>query len=222
MGHAAQVTAQSHAADVEAQLHALLDALVNDTAHQGDKDTLGLVLLHQLHALLSGGGSADDDSHAGDVPGNQRHAQLTDLGVGEVAHDGLLVGAAAVGGPLHQLDHLGGQGGSDAGGENILGAVVAGHEILDGGLQGLLGLAHGGHLPAGHGVEAGQAGGGIAKGSGGFGPQFGQGLVHGLDRKSVHFVVAGENSLEQCLHLTYHSLRLLSARIFIFQRPFLP
>ena len=96
VGHAAQVAAQGHAADVEAQLHALLDALVDDAAHQGDKDTLGLVLLHQLHALLSGGGGADDHSHAGDVPGDQGHAQLTDLGVGEVAHDRLLIGAAAV------------------------------------------------------------------------------------------------------------------------------
>ena len=211
MGHAAQITAQGHAADVEAQLHALLDALVNDTAHQGDKDTLGLVLLHQLHALLSGGGSADDDSHAGDVPGNQRHAQLTDLGIGEVTHDRLLIGAAAVGGPLHQLDHLSGQSGGHTGGEDILGAVVAGHEILNGGLQGLLGLAHGSHLLAGHGIEAGQAVCGVAKGSGGVGAQLGDGLVNGLDRKSIHFVVTGENSLEQCLHLTFHSLRLLSA-----------
>ena len=58
VGHAAQVVAQGHAADVEAQLHAGGHALVDDAAHQGDEDALGLVLLDQSHALLSGGGRA--------------------------------------------------------------------------------------------------------------------------------------------------------------------
>ena len=196
MGHAAQITAQGHVADVEAQLHTLLHTLVDDAAHQGDEDALGLVLLDQGRALLGGGSRADDDRHAGDVPGDQGHAQLTDLGVGEVTHDGLLVGGAAGHGVLHQLDHLGGQGGGHAGGEDVLGAAVAGHKALDLILQGGLGLAHGADLLPGQRVEAGQGVGGVAEGGGGVGAQLGHGLVHGLDRQGIHLVVAGENALE--------------------------
>ena len=188
--------AQGHVADVEAQLHALLHALVDDAAHEGDEDALRLVALDQLHALLGGGSRADDDCHAGDVPGDQGHAQLTDLGVGEVAHDGVLIGGAVGHGVLHELNDLRGEGGGHAGGENILGAAVAGHESLDLVFQGGLGLAYGAHLLAGHGVEAGEGVGGVAKDGGGVGAQLCHGLVHRLDRQSIHLVVSGENALE--------------------------
>ena len=58
-----------------------------------------------------------NDTEAGD----QGHAQLADLGVGEMAHDGVLIGGAAGHGVLHELNDLRGEGGGHAGGENILG-----------------------------------------------------------------------------------------------------
>jgi len=85
--------------------------------------------------------------------------------------------------------------------DDVLGEVVAGHEGLNGVLQGVLDLAHGGDLAAGHGIQAGQAAiGGITEGNRGVRAQLFHGLGHGLLRQSVHTVIAVENSLEQCFH----------------------
>ena len=113
-----------------------------------------------------------------------------------MTHDGLLIGAAIVGGPLHQLDDLGRQSGSDTGGKDVLGALIAGHKLLDGSLQSFLSLTDGSDLLAGHGVQAGQAVSGITESGGSICTQLGNSLINCLDSQSVHSVVTGENAIK--------------------------
>src|SRR5699024_1461564 len=107
-----------------------------------------------LHSLFRGGGGADHDHEAGDVAGDQGHAQFTDLGVGEVAVVmGALIGGGRAG-VLAGLDHLGGDGGAHAGGVDGVGAGRPAHHglaVLTGGLD----VAHGGDLLADVGRDAG-------------------------------------------------------------------
>ena len=101
--------------DGEAHRNAHLDCLLDDAADEEDEDAAGLIALDGLDCLFLGRSRADHDHEAGDITGDQRNAQFTDLGVGEVA---VVVGAfvRSVGlDILAGFDHLGGDGGADAG-----------------------------------------------------------------------------------------------------------
>lgn len=114
MDHRGHVTPERHHTDVVAGLIALFLKLVDDAAHQGHQDALALVALHQFHSLVSGGSGAQDDRHAGNVAGNQGHAQVPDEGVGHMAVAGSLVGRSAVQ-ILQNLNELSAQGSGHAG-----------------------------------------------------------------------------------------------------------
>lgn len=86
MDNGLHFVAQRHHADVLAQLHAGVEAVLDGVAGEGDQDTLRLVGLGQSHGLGGVFRAADDNGNAGDVAGNQRHAQITDEGVGQVTH----------------------------------------------------------------------------------------------------------------------------------------
>ncbi len=128
--------AQGHYADVFAQLHAGVVAVLDGIAGQGHQNALSLVGLGQGHGLGGVLRAADDDGHTGDIACDQRHAQVPDEGVGQVAHFRLLVGSGAME-VLEGFQELGAQSGSNAAVKGVLEALVAGHHALDGGHGGL-------------------------------------------------------------------------------------
>ena len=159
--------------------------------------TLGLIGLDQLSTLLSSGSGTDDNSNTGDVLGNQGNTQLTNLSVGEVAGEGLLIGVVTtIDSPLASLDDLGSSSSSDTGGEDILRTVVTSHDALDNGLQHLLGLTQGGDLLAGHCINARQGVCGIMEANGSICAQLGDRLINYLDSQAVYGIVTVENALK--------------------------
>ena len=85
MADGPDVLAHGNHTDGEAHGHALLHGLLDDAADQEDEDTAGLIALDGLHSLFRRGSGADHDDEAGDIAGDQGHAQFTDFGVDEVA-----------------------------------------------------------------------------------------------------------------------------------------
>ena len=123
--------------------------------------------------------------------------QGTDLRVGEVAVI-LAVGGgirSGIAGVLAGLDHLGGDGGADAGGEDVLGLVLAGHHGLDVG-QRFLQLADGGDLLADVGIDAGEVVGGLRHFHGGGLAQLRNEGVHVGLGLGKHLIRASENSVK--------------------------
>ena len=194
MDDGGHVLAQGYDADIVAGLVALFGQLIDDTAHQGHQDALALVALHQLHGLIGRGSGAQDDGNAGDVAGDQGHAQIPDEGVGHMAVAGQLVGRSAVD-VLQNLDELGAQGGGHAGHKGVVQTVVPGHEGLHHTQSGLQ-FAQGAHLHAGDGVVAGQAVGGVGEGHGLRLAVLGNGIVNGGFSEAVYGIVAAENSFK--------------------------
>ena len=195
VAHGPDILAHGDDADVEVHGHAALDQLVNDAADQEHEDTAGLVALDGLQRFLLGGSGADHDHEAGDIAGDQRHAQGTHLGIGEVA---VVVGAGigiGVAGILAGLDHLGGDGGANAGGEDVLGLILAGHHGLHVG-QGVAQLAQGGDLLAQIGVNAGQVVGRVRHLHGSGLAQLGNDGVDLCLRLGKHLVGASEYSVK--------------------------
>ena len=141
-----------------------------DAADEGDENALRSdSTWHRADSLLGGGGrAADDNGNAGDVAGDQRHAQITDDGVGQVARSRLrLIGrrrraryfSASIN-SAHRADAYAGL--SKASWRRWL----AGHHGLDGRPIACLQLAEGGDLHAGDAVVAGQAVSGAGEGHG--------------------------------------------------------
>ena len=56
-------------------------SLLDDAADQEDEDAAGLIALDGLDGLFRGGSRPDHDDEAGDIAGDQRHAQLAHFGV---------------------------------------------------------------------------------------------------------------------------------------------
>ena len=141
--------------DGEAHLEVLGNELLDDAADEEDEDAAGLIALDGFDGLFHRGSRPDHDDEAGNITGDERHAQLAHFGVCEVA----VVGGALIGrfaaGVLTGLDDLRGDRGGDAGGEDGGGAVLAGHQGADVGHRGLE-LAEVGHLLAQIGINAGK------------------------------------------------------------------
>ena len=196
MDDALHLVAQRHHADVGAGLVAGLGQLTDALAGDGDQDALALVALHQRNHFLGGVGLAQDNGNAGNIAGNQRHAQLTHEGVGQVAALGSLVGSCAMD-VLQSFQELCAQSGSDAGFKSVVQTVVPSHLGLDGSHSGLH-LAQGGDLFAGNCVVAGQAVGGVGEGHGLALAVLGDGFVNGGYGTVVVVVVTAENSFKKC------------------------
>ena len=196
VAHGPDVRAHGDDAHVEVHVEAGFHELVDDAADQEHEDAARLIALDGLNGLLHAGGGADHDREAGDVAGDEGNAQGTHLGVGEVAVvDGALIGVLAAG-ILAGLDDLGGDGGADAGGEDVLGLVVARHHRAHSG-EGGLQLAQGGDLDAEVRVETRQIVGGVGQLHGCVFTQLGN---HGVDvgfRLEIHLVGASEYSVKQ-------------------------
>ena len=88
--------AQRNDTQLQAHLHAALGTLLDAVAHQEGQDALGLVVLHHADHIGSVVGLTQHHSHAGDVAGDQGHAQVPDEGVGQVAELGLTIFCGAV------------------------------------------------------------------------------------------------------------------------------
>ena len=140
---------------VGAGLIAQLRTLVHDAAYQRYQDTLCLIALHQVHALLRGGSRSQDNSYARDVAGYQRHAQLTDDSIRQMAVAGFLIGLRPVD-VFQNFNELGAQRGSYTGHERVIQTFFPGHQGLYH-TQGILQFTQGRHLGAGDCVIAGQA-----------------------------------------------------------------
>ena len=188
--------AQRHHADVLAQLHAGVEAVLDGVAGEGDQNTLCLIGLGQSHSLGGVFRAADDNGNAGDVAGDQRHAQITDEGVGQVAHFRLGIRLRAVQ-VLQRFQKLGAQSGCNAAFKGVVEAVVAGHLGLDG-VHGGLHLTQSGDLHAGDAVVTGQA-------VSGAGERYrlafavsSDGLINGGYSTGVVVVVAAKNSFKKC------------------------
>ena len=179
MDHALGLQAQGAHADIGAGLVARVGQLLAALTGQGDQDALALIGLDQRDGLLGIVSAADDNGHAGDIAGDQGHAQLTDEGVGQVTQQGLLIGGRAVD-VLQRLQELRAQGGGDAGLEGIVQPVV------------------GGDLFAGHCVVAGQAVSGVGEGHAFALAVLGDGAINGGYGTVVIVVVTAKNSVKKC------------------------
>ena len=67
-----------------------------NAAYERYEDTLCLITLHQSHCVLFSGSASKDNCHAGDIAGNQRHAQLTDGRICQMSIKGLFVRSRSV------------------------------------------------------------------------------------------------------------------------------
>ena len=72
------IVPQGHDAELQAHLDAALGALVDDLADQEGQNALGLVVLDDGDDIRRIVRLAQHDSHAGDIPRDQRDAQRTD------------------------------------------------------------------------------------------------------------------------------------------------
>ena len=96
MDYRGYILAQGDYTHIGSGVHAGLSHLIADTAYQSYQDTLCLIGFYQIHAFLYGGSGTQDNSYARDVSGYQRHTQLTDYSVRQMAVQRLLIGSRAV------------------------------------------------------------------------------------------------------------------------------
>ena len=85
MDHGGDVVSQGDHTQIQAHLHAAGDDLVNDLTHQEGHQALVLVLPDHLHHVVGIVRLAQHHGYAGDVAGDQGHAQRPDDGVGHEA-----------------------------------------------------------------------------------------------------------------------------------------
>ena len=185
--------------DGEAHGQARLDGLLNNAADQEHENAAALIALDGLNGFFRGRSRPDHDDEAGDIAGDQRHAQLTDFRVGEMA---VIVGAFVRRFGLDVLaclDHLRGDGGADAGLEDGVGARLAEHHGLHIG-QRVLQFADVRDLLADVGIDTGQEVGGGGHGQRGVAANLCNDLVDFFFGLREHLVGAVEDSFKQCLH----------------------
>ena len=172
------VVAQRHHPQLQTHLHALVQGLLDAVADHEGHDALGLIILDYLGHVGGIVGLAQDHGHAGDVAGDQGHAQGADDGVGNEADAGILGVGIAAAHILQTLDDLGAHGGGKAGVQRLAQVVLIGDQALE--------HAHaGGQIPqsldlyAGGGVNGGEEVGGVGKGDRGVGAMLGNGVIDG-------------------------------------------
>ena len=194
--------------DGEAHGKTGLDSLLDDAADQEHEDTAGLIALDGLNRFLGRRSRPDHDDEAGDIAGDKGNAQLTHFRVGEVA---VVVGALIRGlglDVLAGLDHLGGDGGADAGLEDGVRARLAEHHGLHVG-QRILQLAGRGDLLADVGIDTGAEISGGGKRQGSVAADFSHDLVNFFLGLGEHLVRAVEDAFKQCLHCGFIPFRFI-------------
>ena len=196
MDHGLHLHAQRHHADVFTGLVTGVPQLLHALAGEGHQNALTLVLLHEGNGLGRVISAADDNGNTGDVAGNQRHAQIPDEGIGQMAQFRLGVGSGAVN-VLQRFQKFGAQGGRNTGVKAVLQPVSVGAHGLDG-RHGGLHFAEIGDLLAGNGVVAGEAVSGVGEGHGFALAVSGNCFVDGGDGTGIVVVAASEDSVKKC------------------------
>ena len=205
--HGGHVVAQGHHAEFQAQLHAGLGALLDDVADQEGHDALGLVVLDHLRHVRRIVRLAQHHGHAGDVAGDQRHAQGTDDGIGHEADAGFVgVGVAALD-VLQALDDLRPHGGGQAGVQCVAQLRLVRDQALQHAHAGGQ-VAQRGHLDAGSGVDGRKEVGCIREGYLFIRAVFFDRGVHRALGQAGHRVGTGKDQISQCAHAFIASKRI--------------
>ena len=113
-----------------AHVQACFHTLVNNAAYQSHQDTLCLIALHQSHCVFFGRSASEDNSHARDIAGNQRHAQLTDGCICQMSVKRLLIRSCTVD-VFQYFDKLCTERCSHAAHKCIVQSLFSGHERFD-------------------------------------------------------------------------------------------
>ena len=187
---AGNVVAQGHHPQLQAHLHALAQGLLNAVPDHEGENALGLVVLHHLGYVGGAVRLADDHGHAGDVAGDQGHAQGADHGVRHKADAGVLSVGVRAAHVLQSLDDLRAHGGGKARVQGLSDVVLAGNQALE--------YVHAGgqipqrlHLHACGGVDGGEEVGGVRKGNRGVSAVLGNGILDGPLGQARHSVGTG-------------------------------
>ena len=128
--HGGHIVSQGHHAHFKTHLHAAFGALLDDVAHQEGHDALGLIVLDDLGHILGGVGLAQHHGHAGDIAGDQGHAQGADDGIGHEADAGVIgigLGAVYI---LEAFENLRAHSGGETGVERLGEILLIGDEAL--------------------------------------------------------------------------------------------
>ena len=167
MDDGGHVMSQRNDTQLQTHLDAALGALLDDVAHHEGHDALALVVLDHLNNVLGIVRLAQHNGHAGDIAGDQRHAQRTDDGIGHEAdagNRGLLIGILRFG-KLQTLKDLGADSGGQTGVERLAQILLIGDEALEHAHAGGQ-IAQGLDLDAGGGVDGGEEIRGVREGNG--------------------------------------------------------
>ena len=149
------VMAQGDDTELQAHLHTGLSALLDDIAHQEGHDALGLVVLNHLANLGGGVSLAENHGNAGNIAGDQGHAQGADDGIGDKAYTGFTgIGVAALY-VLEALNDFRAHGGGKTGVQRLTQVLLIGNQRFKHAHAGGQ-VAQGLHLYAGSGVDGGE------------------------------------------------------------------
>ena len=142
-------------AEFQPHLDAAFGALLNDIADHEGHDTLGLIILDDLHDIGGIVRLAEHDGDAGDIARDERDTEGTDDGVGDKADAGVgFIGVAALD-ILQALEDLRADGGGKTSVERLSEILLIGDKALenaDAGGQ----IAELGDLHAGGGIDGGE------------------------------------------------------------------
>ena len=191
--------AQGHHAELQAHLHALLQGLLDALADHKGEDALGLVVLDHLGHVLGIVRLAQHHGHAGDVSGDQGHAQGTDDGIGHEPDAGVPGVGIAAAHVFQALDDLRAHGGGKARVQGRADVVLIGDEALQNAHAGGQ-VAQGLHLHAGSGIDGGEEVGGVREGHRRIRAVLGDGVVDGPLGQARHGVGTAIDQISQSAH----------------------
>ena len=200
MNNAGHVMAQGHHAKLQAHLHALLQGLLDALADHKGEDALGLVILDHIGHVLGIVRLAQHHGHAGDVPGDQGHAQGTDDGIGHEPDAGVFGVGFAAAHVFQSLDDLRAHGGGKARVQGRADVVLIGDEALQNAHTGGQ-VAQGLHLHAGSGVDGGEEVGGVGESHRRIRAVLGDGVVDGSLGQARHGVGTAIDQISQSAHM---------------------
>ena len=193
------IVAQRHHAELQAHLHAALNRLIDHVADQEGEQALGLVVLDDVYCIGGIVRLAQHHGHAGDVAGDQRHAQGADDGIRHEANAALvLIGLCAVH-KLETLQDLRAHGGGQARVQRVAQLGLVGNQALEHAHAGGQ-VAQLGHLHAGGGVDGREEVGGVREGDGSVRTVLGDGVVHRTLGQACNRVGTGKNQISQSAH----------------------
>ena len=192
--------AQGNNTKLQAHLDAAYRALLDDVAHQEGQDTLGLVVLDHLDNIGRVVSLAQHHRNAGDISGNQGHAQGADDRVGHEADAGFIgVGVAALN-VLQALDDLSAHGGGKAGIQCLAQVLLVGDQALEHTHTGRQ-IAQGLYLHAGSGINGWEAVGSIRESNFLVCAILGDGFVDGAFGQAGNRIGTTVDQISQYTHL---------------------